>query len=130
MRSYMFEVAEMLGVRVGEHFEIDTKEGKFVFDNKGLYSMCSQDYCPDVLCQMLAGRLNIKPQSEKPYQPKFNDTYYSIGTGGVLEPGTWLGDFVDITMYKLGNCYYTAQEAERNRDKWIAFYASDEILEV
>lgn len=130
MYSRMNEVAKMLGVRIGEYFDIDTKEGKFMFGNDGLYSMHTQTYSPYILFQLLTGELVIKPQSAKAWKPKLGDTYYSIGPGGILEPGTWLSDFIDIAMYKLGNCYCTVQEAEQNRDKWIAFYASDEILEV
>ena len=35
-----------------------------------------------------------------------------------------------VNRYKLGNCYRTREEAEANRDKWVAFYASDDVLEV
>ena len=127
MYSRMNEVAKLLGVRIGENFEIDTKEGKFVFDNDGLYSMCYQDYCPDVFCQMLAGRLKIKPQ---PWKPALNKTYYSVDENGGIVQDLWWGDYLDIMSYRLGNCYATESEAEKHRDKWIAFYASDEILEV
>ena len=41
-----------------------------------------------------------------------------------------MNDFIDRMLYKLGNFYRTAEEAEANRDKWVAFYASDEVLEV
>lgn len=127
MRSYMFEVAEMLGVRIGEYFDIDTKEGKFVFDNDGLYSMHAQAHCSDVLCQMLAGKLSIRC---KPWKPELNQTYYSIDENGEALQDLWWGDYLDIAFYKLGNCYRTAEEAEAHADKWKTFYASDEILEV
>lgn len=130
MRSYMFEVAEMLGVRVGEHFDIDTKEGKFVFDNKGLYSMHKQMHSPYILFQLLTGELVIKPQSAQPWKPENNDNYYTVDTDGCVDMEIWSNDVIDMNSYKLGNCYRTHQEAEQNRDKWIAFYASDEILEV
>ncbi len=35
-----------------------------------------------------------------------------------------------VNFYKIGNCYKTKEEAEANIDKWISFYASDEVLEV
>ena len=76
---------------------------------------------------LLSGQLEIK---RKPWKPKYNQCYYSIGPGGVLEPGRWMNDFIDVAMYKLGNCYRTAEEAEANRDKWVKFYESDEVLEV
>ena len=123
----MNEVAKILGVKIGECFDIDTKEGKFVFDNNGLYSMNYQDYCPAILCQMLAGRLKIKCI---PWSPQFGETYYLIIPSGNVESSTWLNAVADISLYKLGNCYPTKGVAEQHRDKWIAFYASDEVLEV
>jgi hypothetical protein len=62
----------------------------------------------------------------KRWKPHFNERYYSVGNGGVLEPGTWLNDFVDIAMYKLGNCYATPEEAEANMEKWTKWYSSDD----
>ena len=126
----MNDVAKLLGVRIGETFEIDTKEGKFIFYIDGLYSMHAQDYCPDVLCQMLAGRLNIKSQFAKSWKPNYDQGYYIVLTDGTVVCEEWFNDTSDINYYKLGNCYCTAEEAEENRDKWVAFYASDEILEV
>ena len=127
MYSRMNEVAALLGVRIGERFKIDAQEGEFIFDNNGLYSFRAHDWCPDVLCQLISGNLNVAHKSGK---PSYDSRYYSVGPGGVLEPGTWLNDFIDVAMYKLGNCYRTIEEAEANRDKWVAFYASDEMLEV
>ena len=126
----MNEVAKLLGVRIGEDFEIDTKEGRFIFYIDGLYSMHTQDYCPDVLCQMLAGRLKIKSQHTKPWKPADNKTFYTVNECGDVVQDLWWGDCADIMYYKLGNCYATELEAEQHRDKWLAFYASDKILEV
>lgn len=30
----------------------------------------------------------------------------------------------------VGNCYRTYEEAKKNKDKWVVFYASDEVMEV
>ena len=130
MYSRMNEVAALLGVRIGENFEIDTKEGQFVFDNKGLYSMHAKVYSAYILYQLLTGELNIKHQLANPWRPKNNDNYYTIDADGCIEHEVWSNDVIDINCYKLGNCYRTRQDAEQNRDKWIAFYSSDEILEV
>lgn len=127
MRSYMFEVAEMLGVRVGERFEIDTLEGVFTLYGEGLYSMATQSMRPDILFDLLTGKLSIK---RKPWKPKANERYYVIEETGLVSEEVWWDECIDIMFYKLGNCYRTIEEAEAHRDKWIAFYASDEILEV
>lgn len=127
MRSYMFEVAETLGVRVGERFEIDTLEGVFTLYGEGLYSMATQSMRPDVLFDLLTGKLGIK---RKPWKPKANERYYVIQETGLVSEEEWWDECIDIMFYRLGNCYRTIEEAEAHRDKWIAFYASDEILEV
>lgn len=127
MRSYMFEVAEILGVRVGERFEIDTLEGKFFLDNDGLYSMATQSYCPDVMFDLLTGKIGIK---RKPWKPNLDKRYYVIEETGMVSEEVWWNECIDIMFYKLGNCYRTIEEAEAHRDKWIAFYASDDLIEV
>ena len=125
--NHISKIAEMLGVQTGEYFEINGRTGTYVFTRDGLYEVGYHNRFDEMLVNLLSGRLTIK---RKPWRPKCDEKYYSIGPGGVLEPGTWINDFIDIAMYRLGNCYKTAQEAEANRDKWIAFYASDKILEV
>ena len=76
---------------------------------------------------MLRGKYTIR---NKPWVPHYDERYYSIGPGGALEPGTWMNDFLDMALYKLGNCYRTAEEAQANKEKWIEFYNSDKTLEV
>lgn len=133
MASYMAEVAKMLGVELGEEFKCSNGV-KYKFTNEGIMTTeiiwskkVDETLFSNVLMSLLNGELTIM---SKPWKPKYNGKYYSIGPGGVLEPGCWLNDFIDVAMYRLGNCYSTVKEAEANRDKWVKFYASDEVLEV
>lgn len=135
MANHMKEVTKILGVELGKRFIVNVQ------DNKYLDAMINEDgMCvlngPEVwkkhnatvcLHKLLKGELSIK---RTPWKPSFNEKYYSIGPGGVLEPGTWLNDFIDRALYKLGNCYQTAQEAEADQDKWVKFYTSNEVLDV
>lgn len=125
--NYMAEVAKMLGVELGEEFGIYKVNGHYVLFDDGLVHIETGNIVNGTLNALLLGQLTI---NYRRWKPKFGEEYYSIGVGGVLEPGTWLNDFIDVAMYKLGNCYETMKEAEANRDKWITFYALDEILEV
>lgn len=132
MANRMQEVANILGVELGERFNIRTPDGldaeNYYFDKDGLKQTGSGNWlCGFVILHLLNGQYSIEPI---PWKPSFNERYYSIGPGGVLEPGNWANDFIDRALYKLGNCYRTAQEAEVNRDKWVAFYESDRQLEV
>lgn len=136
MKNYMEEVAEMLGVQLNEEFEIVmpnpnchavvklTRDGIKVIEHN-IY--CTITWLPHILESILTGIYTIK---RKPWKPNYGDEYYSIGINGELEPGTWLDDFLDIAMYRLGNCYRTEEEAMKDKQKWIAFCDSDEIINI
>lgn len=81
----------------------------------------------NLLINLLLGHFSIKC---KPWKPSKGDRYYAISPKGNLNDYYWINDVLNLSSYKLGNCYKTAQEAESNRDKWVKFYTSDEVLEV
>lgn len=132
--NYMSEVAKMLGVELEEEFEVCWQDNPMwhtyaMLTNKGIkitHSDLTIFSSSDILEWILCGMAPIKL---KPWKPKYYEKYYSIGADG-LEPGTWMNDFIDDTLYKIGNCYRTEEEARADSDKWKAFYASDEVLEV
>ena len=132
MANYMAEVAKMLGVELGEEFEINGYNGhKFMFKNDGLHILTvHQTYCDSsnpIIGQLIVGSSTIK---RKPWKPTKEDNYFCIYRDGSCVWHGWDNSVIDLNHYKLGNCYRTKQEAETNRDKWISFYASDEVLEV
>lgn len=134
MENYMKDIANLLGVKLNEEFEVKTGNTiyKAKITKKDIYLLDSppswSNYNSSTLLRnLLRGRYTI---CSKPWKPSYNERYYSIGPGGVLEPGNWMNDFIDLMLYKLGNCYRTPQEAEENCDKWIKFYVSDEIIEM
>ena len=137
MKNYMKEVANMFGVEIGEEFEIifpdtSTCHATAMFTNEGVkvvntnvYDVCNlKAYA---LTHLLNGNYDIK---RKPWKPKFEEKYFSIGVDGTVEDGVWLNDFLDYSLYKIGNCYRTIDEARANRSKWGAFYDSNEVLKV
>lgn len=136
--NYMPEVAKMLGVELGERFNLDLQDEldkKYYGDNE--YYLCEdgvkldkEGYActsSDLMWFLICGKYAIK---RKPCKPKINDVYYFIDEDGFIFDDSWDDSYMDIVLYKLGNCYRTQEEAERNRQKWIDFYASDEVLEV
>ena len=131
MANYMSQVAKMLGVELGERFDINGFNEFYFLDTDGLYSF-NGTYCKcdEYFSKLLAGELTIK---RKPWKPKRGETYWYVEKDGdVLEmewhPCRYMSNHVN--RYKLGNCYRTCEEAEANRDKWVKFYASNEVLEV
>ena len=137
MANYMAEVAKMLGVELGEEFEIDklpTRRYKLTENNglSGIYfgSWVVDEDSDKILKSLLLGECSIK---RKPWKPKRGETYWYVEKDGDIWEREWLSCRYmsdHLNRYKLGNCYRTQEEAEANRDKWVVFYASDEVLEV
>lgn len=128
MANHMEEVAKMLGVELGEPFMVG--DYKYHFTEKGI---CCNDVhdseksCVWMLYYLLNGTYTIK---RKPWKPSEGDKYWYISSNGNADYYCWTGDVLDFLTYKLGNCYRTEEDAEANKDKWIKFYASDDVLEV
>ena len=131
----MEAVARILGVEMGEEFEIVMPNKnccvRAFFRVDGLafveHNVSSEvSWKPYVLQHLLTGLYTIK---RKPWKPSIDESYYHV-CSEYIDRYVWRGDDIDTTFYKIGNCYKTHEEAEVNRDKWIAFYASDEVLEV
>lgn len=134
--NYMAEVAKMLGVEIGEEFEINsindgiligkfTKMGFCVKSKDG--SKLRYNAKMDVLYELLIGVFTVKC---KPWKPTCGEIYWSISGCGEPLLAMWKGGTKDYNFYKLGNCYRTEAEAKIDSGKWISFYASDEVLEV
>lgn len=134
MINHMAEVAKMLGVELDEEFETPAYSSeKYKININGIavyedgewkYSLASTSF---VFEKLLAGQYEIK---RKPWKPKDGEEFYFIEKNGKIGNYTYYGITYIENFYKLGNCYRTRAEAEANRDKWVAFYASDEVLEV
>ena len=131
MANYIPEVAKMLGVELGEEFEYSNGY-KYVLREDGIIESkyidkVSTNTFSSVLVALLNGNLTIK---RKPWKPKKDDLYYYVDQEGFVISNRWYNSYTEVLLYKLGNCYRIREEAEANRDKWVAFYASDEVLEV
>ena len=125
--NYMAEVAKLLGVEICEEFEIKGYPSRYMFINDGMINVESGFVCDGTLWKLLTGEATIKRQ---PWKPAVDERYYSVAENGLPEENICVWDHIDIVLYKLGNCYRTREEAEANRDKWVTFYESDEVLEV
>jgi hypothetical protein len=66
----------------------------------------------------------------KPWKPSEDEIFWHIDPFGNSVLDRWTGHSYHLTLYKLGNCYRTEADSTQSRDKWIDFYASDEVIEV
>lgn len=125
MVNYMAEVAKMLGVEMNEDFKCNENNYTYRFTDRGF--TCNGFYGGDSLMMILDGELTIK---HKLWKPGIGCGYWTVMRDGSVCFALWFDGIFDINFYKIGNCYRTKEEAELNSEKWIAFYASDEVLEV
>lgn len=133
-KNYMKIVAQMLGVELGEQFKVyalETLLGEVMLSDKGV-EFCDSDCCGGmsasaVLEGLLTGALTLK---HKPWKPTFGERYYYYDSDERLIDDTeCYGKMMDLTLYKIGNCYRTREAAEVNKDKWKEFYESDKVWE-
>lgn len=136
MVNHMPEVAKMLGVEIGEKFTFEDLDremmGTAVIEESGFKLLeYNENYTNSwfqyTLENLLTGKYTIK---RKPWKPNLDDEYYYVDECGYACSDPWVNSALDFVFYKIGNCYKTKEEAEKNKDKWVAFYASDEVLEV
>lgn len=123
--SYMPEIAKILGVELDEEFWLNQIPYTCRITENGF--TCSGTWSADVLMMLLNGDLTI---NRKPWKPKYGEKYYFVNSTGYVCEEKWYGDVIDRLYYKLGNCYQCKQQAEANSERWVAFYNSDEVLEV
>ena len=133
MANYMEDIAKLLGVELGERFQLYDELREYTYDyyltERGIKIDANDRTCSstDLLCGILYGDYHIK---RKPWKPKTDEFYWIVKPDGEVGYMRWYDSYSDATLYKIGNCYRYKVEADANLDKWILFYASDEILEV
>ena len=130
--NHMEQVANMLEVDLNERFKIDIDENISLvcyLTNNGLVVERGEFLVndPDILCDIICGRYTIRRNT---WNPKEGDHYWYVTREGYAYKVTFSSCSMDRIFYKLGNCYRTKEEAERNIDKWVTFYVSDEVLSI
>lgn len=116
--NYMNQIAQMLGVELGEEFKIkDPKNGEilniiFEFDNSGLVRRVpkqNQIWMLDsaVLHQLLIGGFEIV---KKPWKPKRGEMYCYVSVSKEIVHTHFYESHNDIMRYQLGNCFRTEEE--------------------
>ncbi|MGN0180808.1 MAG: hypothetical protein ACI4DP_00080 [Candidatus Ornithomonoglobus sp.] len=118
--NYMGKIAEMLGVEMGERFDIKadfglTNNNCYICEN-GLFDE-DDTPIPAILSNILRGDVEI---FKKPWRPKYDEEYWYISTEDTIlrtkrNDCTW--DY--MAMY-IGSCFRTEAEAEAHKDEIMA----------
>lgn len=130
----------MLGVELDEEFEIvRSSSGEwianaYITNNRLCYSKYNpiyKEFSGYTLEWLLKGSYMINQKPQEPWKPRYNEEYWFVGLNGHIYSDVFYKNrLYDMNLYKIGNCYRTEVEARANRDKWVEFYNSDEVLEI
>ena len=134
-KSYIKEVAKILGVEIGEVFtvKINCEEtiGSYMFIDTGLKRLNAKGDCWDsVTDNTLELLLNeTYAVDKKPWKPKDGDYYFYIDNIGRVQLEIFVSScFVDYLRVHIGNCFKTREEAEANVEKWLAYMKQEPDL--
>lgn len=115
-KNYMPEVAKMLGVEIGEEFDILVNETEMLVH--GPYKIMDNaivDYVgsktKNLLYGLLTGEYTIQ---KRPWRPKEGGWFYHIygNCGGVTAKFFNFNNVYDLALLNMGNCFPTKEAAE------------------
>lgn len=106
------QIAEMLGIELGEEFKVGNNSVRFWFDLDGLHSeeCVTADY---TLYHLVCGNCQI---IKLPWKPKHKDKYWTfyINNHDKLDTdwNIWTEEVAELARLKAGWVYRTREEAE------------------
>lgn len=106
--NYMPEVLKMLGVEVGERFNIvDQSCNPYLFDEG--YNLIDMEYYTrnGLIRGLIIGDLKIE---KLPWKPKEGERYQSVLENGKIKACEWQGSDVGYYRYNAGNCFKLSEE--------------------
>lgn len=117
MANIIPQIAEMLGVELGEEFKVNLNgwEKIYRFNNNGLFGEIQTEKwiaCPELFGLLVTGNAKIV---KLPWKPKKGDTYYTfelLGDKWVVRSLWWGGFPNEYALLEKGWVYKTCAEAE------------------
>lgn len=118
--NYWKQFAEMLGLELGEKFELiyddgTINEATYKIEEDGFYykNKQSEDWFAEpstTVNKLISGYCKAVP---KPWKPENGDEYWRCSSKrGFVSSAIWLDDVIDLCGWKSGNCFRTKEEAE------------------
>ncbi|RHO59313.1 hypothetical protein DW091_06105 [Eubacterium sp. AM05-23] len=119
-KNYMPEVAQMLGVEIGEEFDILFENGEvgsfgpYKFTDKSIVDSYIVDSYNDeidsfVLSELLKGEYTLQ---KRPWGPKVGELFWTINGKGDAEQYHFTNDVRDLAMLNMGNCFPSKEAAK------------------
>ena len=113
-KNYMPEVAKMLGLEIGEEFDILYKDGTateigpFKFTNETILDCDGDELQCWRLCCLLTGDYTIQ---KRPWRPTEGELFWTINGKGNVEKYHFSDYMYDLALLNMGNCFPTKKAA-------------------
>ena len=115
-KNYMPEVARMLGVEIGEPFDVFDEDGEikgcgpYRFTDETIVN-CDDEGAPIwLLHYLLCGKNTLQ---KRPWRPKEGDSFFYVLTNGEIQKYVFEIDNIHTLMlFSFGNCFPTEEAAE------------------
>lgn len=118
-KNLMPQIAEMLGLQLGEEFKVETRGGNEYICNFTMAGLFEHDnkesgsYNKELLAEIICGHAEIV---KLPWKPKNGQGYYTFGTSvgkkWMIWQQLWNNHPVDLALLDKGWIYRTREEAE------------------
>lgn len=114
-KNYMPEVARMLGVEIGEEFDIFDNDGeKIVYSPYKIRDNaivdCEGDPIPGLFYDLLTSKYTLQ---KSPWRPKEDVQYWVIcPDGSICSYNFSKSSISDLAFLNMGNCFPTKKEAK------------------
>lgn len=122
------DIAKMLGVEIGEEFEVEGLDGRYKLteDSLRIILLSGKWACASTatfywLCK---GKYKI---IKLPFKPKYGEPFCYIRTNGCVDWDTFSDHIFSASMYLIGNCFRTEEEASAHKDEIMTKFK--EVLE-
>lgn len=120
----MPEVAKMLGVEIGEEFNVLNEDGGVTTDSPykiedNAFLNCYGILQSHILVKTLRGNYSIQ---KLPWKPKFDEICWFIRTDGTMFSDYFRADSQHLSMLNMGNCFNDPSEAELHVKEIIEKY--------
>ena len=123
-KNYMPEVAKMLGLEIGEEFDILYKDGTamelgpFKFTNETILDCDGDELQCWRLCCLLTGDYTIQ---KRPWRPRYDKEYWLVCPDGSVRCRRFMeGSYIDFALLNMGNCFPTEKAAETAAPEMLA----------
>ena len=115
-KNYMPEVARMLGVEIGEEFDVIYETGQksdwgpYKITRDGLVDESGNWTLNETaIFNLLKGNYSLQ---KRPWRPKKGELFWTINGQGNVVKYHFLNDMCDLALLNMGNCFPTKKAAK------------------